>query len=75
MESKTGHISPAGKSYRFLTGPDSPEFCQKVSDALADGWVLYGSPVLAAHDGVLYAGQAVIRPQILPAGQGAEKNK
>ena len=54
---------PAGKSYRFLTGPDSPDFCQRVSDALADGWVLYGNPVLMEMGGVLYVGQAVILPE------------
>jgi hypothetical protein len=57
---------PAGKSYRFLTGPDSPDFCQRVSDALAEGWVLYGNPVLAEKDGVLYVGQAVILPGAVP---------
>ena len=55
--------SPAGKSYRFLTGPDSPDFCQRVSDALAEGWVLYGNPVLMEKEGVLYVGQAVILPE------------
>ena len=55
--------SPAGKRYRFLTGPDSPDFCQRVSDALAEGWVLYGNPVLTEKDGVLYVGQAVILPE------------
>ena len=29
------------KNYRFLTGPDDAAFCQRVSDALAEGYVLY----------------------------------
>lgn len=30
--------------YRVLTGPDTAEFCQRVSDALDDGYELHGSP-------------------------------
>ena len=32
--------------YRVLTGPDTSEFCQKVSDALDDGYELHGSPAI-----------------------------
>lgn len=31
-------------AYRLLTGADDAVFCQRVSDALADGYELYGSP-------------------------------
>ena len=30
--------------YRLLTGPDDSGFCRRVSEALALGYVLYGSP-------------------------------
>jgi hypothetical protein len=30
--------------YRLLTGPDTAEFCHKVSLALSKGWALHGSP-------------------------------
>ena len=30
--------------YRLLTGPDDAAFCHRVSEALALGYVLYGSP-------------------------------
>lgn len=33
--------------YRLLTGPDTVEFCRRVSDALADGYRLHGSPSIA----------------------------
>jgi hypothetical protein len=46
--------------YRFLTGPDTRAFCEKVSAALAEGYVLYGPPLLAFDDGEAYCGQAVI---------------
>ena len=48
------------KTYRFLTGPDDASFCQKVSDALGEGYILYGSPVITSHNGELVCGQAVI---------------
>src|SRR5665811_1485881 len=31
-------------SYRVLTGPDDPKFCERVTQALRDGYELYGSP-------------------------------
>ena len=50
------------KLYRFLTGPDTAEFCQRVSDALAEGYQLYGSPVMVVVEGRPIVGQAVIWP-------------
>ena len=50
------------KPYRFLTGPDTPDFCQRVSDELAEGYQLYGNPVLIVVEGQPIEGQAVIWP-------------
>ena len=50
------------KLYRFLTGPDTAEFCQRVSDALAEGYQLYGNPVMTVVEGIPIVGQAVIWP-------------
>jgi hypothetical protein len=50
------------KSYRFLSGPDDAAFCQRVSDALAEGYVLYGSPVMVVDNGVRIVGQAIVLP-------------
>jgi hypothetical protein len=49
--------------YRLLTEDDSSEFCHKVSRALAQGWELYGDPVMSfdAARGVTRCGQAVIK--------------
>jgi len=48
--------------YRFLTGPDESSFCHKVTKALSEGWVLYGSPSLApGPDGKAICGQAVTK--------------
>ena len=53
------------KSYRFLSGVDNADFCQRVSDALADGYVLYGSPVMIMDKDVRVVGQAVILPEMI----------
>jgi hypothetical protein len=52
------------KAYRFLTGPDDAAFCQRVSDALRDGWVLYGAPLMQVDaQGNRHCGQAVVLPE------------
>ncbi len=49
-------------AYRLLTGADDRAFCEKVSRALADGYVLHGPPALT-HDGDrVVAAQAVVLP-------------
>jgi len=49
-------------SYRLLTGPDDQSFCEKVSKALEEGYLLYGSPAVT-HDGErVICAQAVILP-------------
>ena len=52
------------KSYRFLSGADNADFCQRVSDALDDGYVLYGNPVMVMDKDVRVVGQAVILPEM-----------
>jgi len=54
------------KPYRFLSGVDNAEFCQRVSDALADGYLLYGNPVMCMDNDVRMVGQAVILPEFAP---------
>lgn len=50
--------------YRLLTGIDDRAFCEKVSAALADGYVLHGSPALT-HDGTqVVTAQAVVLPEV-----------
>ncbi|MEH6753745.1 MAG: DUF1737 domain-containing protein [Alphaproteobacteria bacterium] len=50
------------KRYRFLTGPDDAAFCARVGDALAEGYVLYGNPVMISENGERIVGQAVCLP-------------
>ena len=59
-------MSDEKPSYGLLTGEDSHEFCVRVSAALAEGYILYGSPA-ATYDAKaerMLVAQAVIRPEI-----------
>lgn len=48
--------------YRVLTGYDDRLFCERVSQALHDGYILHGSPTMTVQDGRLMVAQAVILP-------------
>ena len=48
--------------YRLLTGPDDASFCHRVSEALALGYVLYGSPAATFDGERVIVAQAVIWP-------------
>ena len=50
--------------YRLLTGEDTHAFCVRVSEALAEGYVLYGSPAATFDPNTnrMLVAQAVIRP-------------
>ncbi|MEO0392437.1 MAG: DUF1737 domain-containing protein [Pseudomonadota bacterium] len=51
--------------YRLITGPDDDTFCQRVSAALDEGYVLYGMPQIAHDDGATVCAQAVLLPDHL----------
>lgn len=50
-------------TYRFITEDDTAEFCNRVSQALDEGWALYGNPTYAFDHakGVMRCGQAVVK--------------
>jgi hypothetical protein len=48
--------------YRVLTGPDDTSFCERVSQALTEGYLLHGAPALT------YDGRRVIVAQALVLG-------
>jgi hypothetical protein len=58
-------MPPEGKlAYRLLTGKDDDAFCRRVSEALAMGYTLYGSPSISFNgehpivcQAVLWGGQ------------------
>lgn len=53
-------------AYRLLTGSDDRAFCERISTALAEGYVLYGSPSMAVRGGSVVCAQAVVLPNTLP---------
>ena len=56
------------KAYRFLTGDDDAAFCQRVSDALRDGYVLFGPPLLQVDAlGNRHRRQAIVVPEFASA--------
>ena len=46
--------------YRLLTGPDDRSFCERVSQALAEGYRLHGGPALTFDGQRVVAAQAVV---------------
>jgi hypothetical protein len=50
-------------AYRYLTAKDDDAFSHKVTQALSNGWSLYGDPCYAydAGSGVMRCGQAVVK--------------
>jgi hypothetical protein len=53
---------PVRLQYRLLTGTDDRAFCERVSEALAEGYQLYGSPALSFDGEKPIVAQAVIWP-------------
>ncbi len=53
-------------TYRLLTGPDDAVFCRRVSEALAMGYVLYGSPAATFDGSRVIVAQAVVWPGAQP---------
>ena len=49
-------------TYRILTGPDDDKFCRRVSEALALGYRLYGSPAATFDGKSVIVAQAMIWP-------------
>lgn len=67
----TEHVEPIERSpgpgqgkrrYRLLTGPDGQRFCERVSEAIEDGYVLYGSPSITIGPEGPVVCQAVVLP-------------
>lgn len=58
---------PAPLPYRLLTGPDDRSFCERVSEALADGYRLHGSPCITFDGDRVIAAQAVVLPEFAGA--------
>lgn len=55
-------------TYRLLTGPDDASFCRRVSEVLALGYELYGSPAATFNGENVIVAQAVLWPSLRKAG-------
>ncbi len=51
-------------TYRLLTGKDDAAFCRRVSEAVALGYKLYGSPSATFDGQDVIVAQAVVWPSI-----------
>jgi hypothetical protein len=64
MTGKHAAIPPDGfPVYRVLSGPDDAAFCHRVSEALALGYVLHGSPAVTCNGEWVVVAQAVTWPE------------
>lgn len=58
-------------AYRLFTGPDDRAFCERVSAALAEGYVLHGSPSATFDGSSVIVAQAVVLPAAIASADAA----
>lgn len=58
-------------SYRLITGADTREFCERISAALADGYVLHGSPAATFNGTSVIVAQAIVLPAAIASADAA----
>jgi hypothetical protein len=61
------------KRYKFLSGIDDSNFCQRVSDHLDAGYELAGSPTMVVKGSTVYVGQAIVRKVTKKAAKRKKK--
>ena len=61
-------------SYRLITGPDTRDFCERISNALAEGYVLHGSPAATFNGTEVVVAQAVVLPAAIASADAAVAN-
>lgn len=61
-------------SYRLVTGPDTREFCERISTALAEGYVLHGSPAATFNGTDVIVAQAIVLPAAIASADAAVAN-
>ena len=61
-------------AYRLITGPDDRSFCERISAALAEGYVLHGGPAVTFNGTSVICAQAVILPQAIATSDAAVAN-
>ena len=58
-------------SYRLVTGPDDRSFCERISTALAEGYVLHGSPAATFNGTSVIVAQALVLPAAIASADAA----
>ncbi|WP_045732495.1 DUF1737 domain-containing protein [Pseudarthrobacter chlorophenolicus] len=58
-------------SYRLISGPDDRAFCERISAALAEGYVLHGSPAATFNGSNVIVAQAVVLPAAIASADAA----
>ncbi len=58
-------------SYRLITGPDTRDFCERISAALAEGYVLHGSPAATFNGTDVIVAQAIVLPAAIANADAA----
>lgn len=58
-------------SYRLISGPDDRAFCERITTALAEGYVLHGSPAATFNGSSVIVAQALILPAAIASADAA----
>ncbi len=58
-------------AYRLVTGPDDRSFCERISIALAEGYVLHGSPAATFNGTSIIVAQALVLPAAVASADAA----
>lgn len=58
-------------SYRLITGQDDRAFCERISAALAEGYVLHGSPAATFNGTGVIVAQALVLPAAIASADAA----
>ena len=69
-----GPAAEARLAYRLFTGPDDRSFCERVSAALAEGYVLHGSPSATFNGSTVIVAQALVLPAAIASADAAVAN-
>ena len=69
-----GPATEARLAYRLFTGPDDRSFCERVSAALAEGYVLHSSPSATFNGSTVIVAQALVLPAAIASADAAVAN-
>ena len=58
-------------AYRLVSGPDDRTFCERISIALAEGYVLHGSPAATFNGTNIIVAQALVLPAAVASADAA----